>query len=150
MQLALKIKIKVKEHVKTSCTSALLRSSVFRRQPRVKVVAPATVAHQERIHSPWASFTRFWKGNFIFMTTMAAAGRVRGLTGGRGEGERRGNERRCCAVVCERRRRGERRDWQIYNTKVWRSPTAVWENPKLTENYFVRNTKRWENKFKNS
>lgn len=33
-------------------TSALLRSSVFRTQPRLKVSAPATVALHESSHSP--------------------------------------------------------------------------------------------------
>lgn len=147
--LAVKTERTAKEQVKTSSTSALLRSSVFRRQPREKVMAPATVAPQERSHSPCASFTRFWKGNFIFITTMAAAGRVRGLAGGRGEGEWRGGERRCCAAVCERRRRRRRGDEGLQwlndegdtnkTQKSERSPTAE-KSP--TENNFVRKSKQ--------
>lgn len=55
-------------------TSALLRSSVFRKQPRQKVMAPPKVASQESSHKPWASFTLFSKGNFILAHTMSAAG----------------------------------------------------------------------------
>lgn len=54
-------------------TSALLWSSVLRKHPRLKVIAPAIVAHQDSSHSPWASFTLFSKGNFIFITTMFAS-----------------------------------------------------------------------------
>lgn len=54
-------------------TSALLRSSVFKKHPRQKVIAPPKVASQEIIHKLWASFTLFSKGNFILAHTMMAA-----------------------------------------------------------------------------
>lgn len=83
-------------------TSALLRSSVLRMHPRVKVVAPATVAHHDRIHSPWASFTLFWKGNFIFITTMVAAGESYQVSpGGRGRRATRPRGTMLCSG-CER------------------------------------------------
>lgn len=52
--------------------------------PRLKVTAPAIVAPHERSHSPWASFTLFWKGNFIFITTMVAARESEPYRGDRG------------------------------------------------------------------
>lgn len=42
----------------------------MRKQPRVKVNAPASVAIQDSSHSPWASFILFSNGNFIFISTM--------------------------------------------------------------------------------
>lgn len=54
-------------------TSCLLRSSVFKKHPRQKVIAPPKVASQEIIHKVCASFTLFSKGNFILAHTMMAA-----------------------------------------------------------------------------
>lgn len=54
-------------------TSALLRSSVFKKHPRQKVIAPPRVASQESSHKLWASFTLFSKGNFILAHTMMTA-----------------------------------------------------------------------------
>lgn len=88
-------------------TSALLRSSTLRTHPRAKVTAPATVAHQERSHSPWASFTLFWKGNFIFITTMVAAKGLWVLPGGKGGGEWWENEGRCCVLSV-----GKEQSWE--------------------------------------
>lgn len=89
-------------HVNSS-TSALLRSSVLRMHPRVKVMAPATVAHQERSHSPWASFTLFWKGNFIFITTMVAARDTETYRGNRGRRATRQRRTMLCFFLWGRR-----------------------------------------------
>lgn len=52
-------------------TSLLLCSSVLRKTPREKVTAPPIEATQESSQRAWASFTLFWKENFIFISTMA-------------------------------------------------------------------------------
>lgn len=90
-------------------TSALLRSSVFRTHPRLKVIAPATVALQERSHRPWASFTLFWKGNFIFITTMSAARESESYRGEQGKESDR--ETRDDAVPCLQKRGRVNGNW---------------------------------------
>lgn len=51
-------------------TSLLLRNTVFRKHPKVKVIAPHSVASHDSNPKPWTSFTLFWKVNFILPTTM--------------------------------------------------------------------------------
>lgn len=51
-------------------TSDLRCSSVLRKTPIAKVMAPENMATHESSQRPWARRTLFWKGNFIFNNTM--------------------------------------------------------------------------------
>lgn len=55
---------------KSLITSDLRCSSVLRKTPIAKVMAPENMATHENSHRPWARRTLFWKGNFTFNNTM--------------------------------------------------------------------------------
>jgi len=113
------------ETVKHRRKARMIALSIRSERDETRADGSSIVAHQERSHSPWASFTLFWKGNFIFITTMAASMESESYRGKRG---RRATIQRgtMLCFVCERGGQVRGRTPEAYG---WR-----WQNWNITLN----------------